>query len=705
MPATPSHEPLAGATHASRFAPGRTRDIICLGRLAVDLYAEQIGARLEDVTSFAKYLGGSSANIAFGCARLGLASAMLARVGNDHMGRFLTETLTREGCDASHTRIDPDRLTALVLLGIKDRDTFPLIFYRENCADMALDESDFDEAFIASSKALLITGTHFSTERVNRASRRALDYARRNQVRTVLDIDYRPVLWGLTGKADGETRFVASESVTAHLQHILPLFDLIIGTEEEFCIAGGKHELVDSLAIVRDVTSATLVVKRGPLGCTIVDGNVPASIDQAPTYRGVEVEVLNVLGAGDAFASGFLSEWLRDASLERCAQTGNICGALVVSRHACAPAMPTPTELDYFRAAAARDPARMRRPELDATLARLHRVSVKHPARDEVLGFAFDHRNQFFELARQTGASEARISRLKQLFVEAVAQTERALGLDGRIGVLIDDRYGQDALNAATGRGWWIGRPIELPGSMPLVFDHGRSIGTTLASWPREHVVKCLVHYHPDEAVEDRIEQEAQLRALYDAVQASGHELLLEIIPPRRASLPDAPDTVYRAIKRLYNLGIEPEWWKLAPLEPQQWQAIDSLIAERDPYCRGVVLLGLSAGVDQLTEGFRAAATSLTCKGFTVGRTIFHEPSRAWLAGEIDDSQLVAGVRGTFETLIGAWRTARASVGTDATPQPAGAPREMLDDSHAHVRSPAPEGTTASLGAIRQEAV
>src|ERR1700738_4668072 len=104
---------------ASRFAPGRTRDIVCLGRLAVDLYAQQVGARLEDVTSFAKYLGGSSANIAFGCARLGLASAMLSRVGNDHMGRFLTETLARGGCDTSHVRIDHDRLTGLVLLGVE----------------------------------------------------------------------------------------------------------------------------------------------------------------------------------------------------------------------------------------------------------------------------------------------------------------------------------------------------------------------------------------------------------------------------------------------------------------------------------------------------------------------------------------------------------------------------------------------------------
>ena len=667
----------ASASTVSRFAPGRSRDIVCLGRLAVDLYAQQVGARLEDVSSFAKYLGGSSANIAFGCARLGLASAMLARVGNDHMGRFLTETLTKEGCDVSHVRIDPERLTALVLLGLKDRDTFPLIFYRENCADMAVDEADFDEAFIASSKALLITGTHFSTEQVNRTSRRALDHARRNQVRTILDIDYRPVLWGLTGKADGETRFVASEGVTAHLQRILPLFDLVIGTEEEFRIAGGKTELVEALAMVRAVTPATLVLKRGPLGCQIIDGKVPASLDDAPVHGGVEVEVLNVLGAGDAFASGFLSGWLRDQPLEACARAANASGALVVSRHGCAPAMPTPAELDYFLREAKADPQRMRRPDRDATLARLHRVSPARKQWNEVLGFAFDHRNQFFELAQQTGADEARIAQLKGLFVEAVAQTEKALGLQDRIGVLIDDRYGQDALNAATGRGWWIGRPVELPGSVPLVFDHGRSIGTTLVAWPQEHIAKCLVQFHPDEPIEQRLEQEAQLRALYDATQASGHELLLEVIPPKHAHLPQAPDIVYRALKRLYNIGIHPEWWKLEPMNAAQWQAVDALIAERDPYCRGVVLLGLSAGVEQLNEGFRAAAQSATCRGFTVGRTIFHEPSHAWLAGEIGDDELIARVRSTFETLIASWRATR---GTSAA-QPATASHDHQEQA------------------------
>ena len=173
-----------------------------------------------------------------------------------------------------------------------------------------------------------------------------------------------------------------------------------------------------------------------------------------------------------------------------------------------------------------------------------------------------------------------------------MAETERDRGLRGRVGILCDDRYGQDALNAATGRGWWIGRPTELPGSNPLEFDHGRSVGTALIAWPVEHVVKCLAFYHPDDAIATRLENEAQIAALHDAVQASGHELMLEIIPPK--SLPRAPDTVLRAVKRLYNLGIYPEWWKLEPMAPEVWAELDALIAERDPYCRGVVLLGLS---------------------------------------------------------------------------------------------------------------
>lgn len=639
--------------NTTSFASGRRLDVICLGRFAVDFYAQQIGARLEDVTSFAKYLGGSSANTAFGCARLGLSTGLISRVGDDALGRFLVETIAREGCDVSHVSVDPARLTGAVVLGIKDKDTFPLIFLRENCADMAIGEDDIAESYIAQSRALLITGTHFSTDTINRISNLALDRARKNDVRTVLDIDYRPVLWGLTKRGDGETRYVRADNVTAHLQTILPKIDLAIGTIEEFSIAGGSTDIMASLRTVRAVTSATLIVKRGALGCAVIEGPVPATLDDAFNGEGVEVEVLNVLGAGDAFSAGFLSGWVRGEDYNHCARYANACGALVVSRHGCAPAMPTRVELDYFLANATAIP----RPDQDATLTRLHRVTAPRTPRKEVFAFAFDHRNQFFDLAQHAGVAEARLPALKRLFVDAVAETEASLGLQGNVGMLCDDRYGQDALNAATGRGWWIGRPVELPGSNPVVFDRGRSIGTTLMSWPAEHVVKCLVYFHPDDAIEHRLEQEAQIRTLYDAVRASGHELLLEILPGKHR--PRADDTVLRALKRLYNLGIYPEWWKLEPMSPPQWRAVDSLIAERDPYCRGVVLLGLNASIETLAAGFSDAQASRSCRGFAVGRTIFQEPSQAWLANEIDDAELRRRVRHNFETLIKVWRDAR----------------------------------------------
>lgn len=641
----------------TRFASGRQLDLICLGRLGVDLYAQQVGARLEDVTSFAKYLGGSSANIAFGTARLGLRSAMLSRVGDDHMGRFLVESLAREGCDVSAIKVDPQRLTALVLLGLKDRETFPLVFYRENCADMALRAEDISEAFIASSKALLITGTHFSTDGVYQASLQALEYAERHNVRRVLDIDYRPVLWGLAGKADGETRFVADRNVSQHVQKILPRFDLIVGTEEEFLIAGGSQDLLGALRRVRELTAATLVVKLGPQGCTVIHGAIPARLEEGAIYPGVRVEVLNVLGAGDAFMSGFLSGWLEEASDERCCQLANACGGLVVSRHACAPAMPTRAELDYLF----NSPVPITRPDQDATLQRLHQVSVPRKAWKQLFIFAFDHRGQLVELAQKGGRELKAIGQLKQLFIQAVERVEadlREQGIAADVGLLADQRFGQDSLNAATGRGGWVARPVEVQGSRPLAFEHGRSIGSNLIAWPQEQIIKCLVQYHPDDEPLLRLEQEAQLKGLYQASQASGHELLLEVIPPK--DLPGAhPDVLYRALKRLYNLGIYPAWWKIETQSAEDWKRLDELIEARDPYCRGVVLLGLNAPAAALAEGFRQAADSRTCRGFAVGRTIFHEPSRAWLASEIDDETLIRRVQATFVELIDAWRAAR----------------------------------------------
>jgi 5-dehydro-2-deoxygluconokinase len=223
--------------------------------------------------------------------------------------------------------------------------------------------------------------------------------------------------------------------------------------------------------------------------------------------------------------------------------------------------------------------------------------------------------------------------------------------LTGRAGVLIDGRFGLDALAAATGRGLWIGRPVEQPGSRPLAFDGTRSVATTLIEWPREQVVKCLVHYHPDDAAELRGAQEERLLELWEATRASGHELLLEVIVPTHD---DA--AALRAVKRFYNLGLKPEWWKLAPMAAASWSSLAALIEERDPQCRGAVILGLNQPIESLSAAFAQARHSIV-KGFMVGRTIWGEASVAWLRGEIDDDALIKRSAERYSTLVKAWRS------------------------------------------------
>ncbi|KAA1189330.1 bifunctional 5-dehydro-2-deoxygluconokinase/5-dehydro-2-deoxyphosphogluconate aldolase [Photorhabdus heterorhabditis] len=627
-------------------------DVICMGRIAVDLYGQQIGARLEDMGSFAKYLGGSSGNVAYGTARQGLKSSMLARVGDEHMGRFLREELQSVGCDTSHLITDKARLTALVLLGIKDKTTFPLIFYRDNCADMAITRDDFSEKYIASARCLAITGTHLSHPNTRDAVLTALNYARRNDVKTVIDIDYRPVLWGLTALGDGETRYIESEPVTAQLQEVLSLFDLIVGTEEEFHIAGGSTNTIEALRNIRKLTAATLVCKRGPLGCSVFTAKIPDDLDDGITIQGVRVDVFNVLGAGDAFMSGLLRGYLNNEGWEKACTYANACGALVVSRHGCAPAMPDKTELDNYLSRA----NQLLRPDLDEILNHLHRIGARKKQWDELCVMAFDHRIQFIEMARQANASIKRISLLKQLLLRASREVAIEAGLQGKAGLLCDSTFGQDVLNEITGQGWWIGRPIELPGSRPLCLEHG-NIGSQLIDWPLEHIVKCLVIFHPEDAHTLRLKQEKKVQKIYAACCKSGHELLLEIILP--AKMEHSDEYYIRALKRFYNLGVKPDWWKLPPLSADSWDSINYLIQQRDPYCRGVVILGLDAPQEELKTGFNAAAGKSIVKGFAVGRTLFGQPSLQWLKNEIDDDSLIQKIKINYHNLISLWRQRR----------------------------------------------
>jgi 5-dehydro-2-deoxygluconokinase len=630
----------------------KTIDLIAIGRSSVDLYGEQIGGRLEDMGSFAKYVGGSPTNTAIAAARLGLSVGLLTRVGADHMGRFIREELVREGVDVRGVHTDPARLTALVVLGIRNRESFPLIFYRENCADMALCEQDLDEAYLASARAVLINGTHLSTPSVFAASLGAARRVKANGGRVVFDVDYRPVLWGLTAKDSGENRFVSNAGVTACLQAALPWCDLIVGTEEELCILGGSEQPIAAIKKIRAQTTATLVCKRGARGCVAFAGDIPDDIESGLVVPGFKINVLNVLGAGDAFMGGFLRGWLRDETLVESCRMGNACGALVVSRHGCAPAMPTWTELQSILRTAGELPTE----EFD--LDHVHWASTRGYDYPVLMVLAIDHRSQFEDPAIFGAADKERIAAFKTLGLRAV---HAVAGFDRRFGVLLDGRYGFEALSEAADLPYWMGRPIEVPKSRPLEFEGSADVAVELSSWPLNQVVKCLVSYHPDDPADLKGRQDRQLKRLFDACRKTRHELLLEVILPR--DMPVDSQKMARALAKIYALGVRPDWWKLPPSgSAAHWQAIQDTIGHEDPLCRGVLLLGLSEPEAELIACFATAAPFAIVKGFAIGRTIFHEVARAWFAGAISDADALKAMAANFSRLAHAWQSARTAV-------------------------------------------
>lgn len=626
-------------------------DIITVGRAGVDLYGQQTGGRLETMGSFAKYVGGCPANIAVGTSKLGLKSAILTRVGADHMGRFIKETLELEGVSIRGITDDSERLTALAILGIRDAEKFPLLFYRENCADMALQEDDVDEDFIASSRSVLLSGTHLSTPNVRAASLKAMRLAKAHGGKVILDVDYRPVLWGLTTPEQGEERFIADAAVTEKLQMVVGDCDLIVGTEEELHILGGSENTLQAISTIREKTDATIVCKRGADGCVVFDEDIPASLDEGITGEGFPIEVYNVLGAGDAFMSGFLRGWLRDEPLNVCCRYANASGAIVVSRHGCSVAIPTWAEMNYFFKRGIVNPALRK----DEALEQVHWATSRLNEYPDVTVFAIDHRSQLTDIAREVNGEESRIPDLKKLAFRAFHEV--AQGRAG-FGLLADGRFGQAALEAAADYPYWIGRPIELPGSRPLEFESSVDVASELLEWPLNHVVKCLVFYHPDDSDELKAQQERQIARLANACRSTRHELLLEIICSPNG--PVTADTAASVMQRIYDIGVFPDWWKLEPdTNPEVWENVSAVIEKSDPYCRGVVLLGLAGEPEDIIAGFEIASKCSWVKGFAVGRTIWADVARQWLSEKISDDEAVNALKGNFQQLIDAWRNLR----------------------------------------------
>jgi 5-dehydro-2-deoxygluconokinase len=383
------------------------------------------------------------------------------------------------------------------------------------------------------------------------------------------------------------------------------------------------------------------------MGCVVFPDAIPDSLEQGVKGPGFPVEVYNVLGAGDAFMSGFLRGWLRDEPLETCCAYANANGAFAVSRLLCSAEYPTWAELSRFLKRGSPHRALRR----DEALNHIHWATTRRPEPPAIMALAIDHRAQLEKIADAAGSPRQRISDFKLLAVEAAAKV--AAGRPG-YGMLLDGKYGHEALFRAVDHGFWIGRPVEEPGSRPLEFELGGSLGVKLIEWPVAHTIKCLCFYHPDDPPEMKTRQERELLRLNDAARTLERELLIEIIVSKHGPVDDR--TTARVLDRLYEIGVKPDWWKLeGQASKTAWDNIAHAIEIGDPLCRGVLLLGLEAPEKDLAEAFALARNCSVVKGFAVGRTIFAEPATDWFAGRIDDRQAVDCMMAAFGRLCALW--------------------------------------------------
>ncbi|MBW8351547.1 5-dehydro-2-deoxygluconokinase [Bacillus sp. IITD106] len=323
------------------FKQERSLDLIGIGRLCIDLNADQFNRPMEETSSFSKYVGGSPANITIGASRLGLKTGFIGKVADDQMGRFIVQYLKNNDIDTSVISVDQTgAVTGLAFTEIKSPEDCSILMYRDNVADLKLETAEVSEDYIKQSKALLVSGTALAASPSREAVFLALDYARKNNVVVIMDLDYRPYTW----KSPQETAVyynLAAEKC-----------DVIIGTREEFDMMEQFEEDFnkDDQKTAKkwfDYHAEIVVIKHGS------EGSIAYSIN-GDSYKGgtFKTKVLKTFGAGDAYASAFIFGLMNGWDIPKAMEYGSASAAIVISKHSCSDAMPTKNEIDEFMAEA-----------------------------------------------------------------------------------------------------------------------------------------------------------------------------------------------------------------------------------------------------------------------------------------------------------------------------------------------------------------
>ncbi len=303
-------------------------EVSVLGRIGYDLFAVEQGRPLAKVEHFSRHLGGSSANIAVGLARLGLSVGIISRLGKDLLADFLLDFLREEGVTTEFVKLVEGYSTSLSLSQVSPPDQFLQVFYRHRPADSQVVVGDEELRLIRNSRLFVTNGTSLSASPAREATRFALQTAREAKVTTAFDIDYRASSWS-SPEAAGEEAFRA-----------LPWIDVVIGNEEECLLLTGEKSPVRQVEKILDSGVRIAVRKLGSKGIEVHTRDGSHAADPLP------VQVVCTIGAGDGFAAGFLFALLKDLPLPQCLLFGNAVASIVVSRVSCSDAMPYLSELE-----------------------------------------------------------------------------------------------------------------------------------------------------------------------------------------------------------------------------------------------------------------------------------------------------------------------------------------------------------------------
>lgn len=298
-----------------------TLEVVVMGRLSADLYPTQIRTPLREQRNFTRYVGGFAGNVCTGLARLQVGTAIVSKVGHDGHGEFIRDFLSREGVDVGWLGTDQTLNTPIVFCEIWPPDRFPLLFYRTpTCPDWELTTDDFDLDAVADAPILLVSGTGLAREKSRSAHMAALE---RHRHTAIVDLDYRPSFW--------PTPAAYQDAV----QGVLPHADVVVGNEDEVRAATGSDDPRQGIAALRAFGPRVLILKRGGEGAVLFEGD--RMLEVAP----VKMEVVNGLGAGDAFLAAVTHGLLRGVDLGTAVRRANWAGAYVASQVPCSEAMPS----------------------------------------------------------------------------------------------------------------------------------------------------------------------------------------------------------------------------------------------------------------------------------------------------------------------------------------------------------------------------